>query len=61
MLLQFFQGPATSAQEQDDLLFFVYLELYQVLCLTAEQSCPFSVCCDHVRIEAQPSAHIIWL
>ena len=30
MPLQFFQGPFTSAQEQDDLLFFVYLEAYQV-------------------------------
>lgn len=33
LLLQFFQAPISSAHEQDDLLFFVYLEAYQVLCL----------------------------
>ena len=38
MLLQFFQAPITSAQAQDDLLFFVYLEAYQVSCITHSQS-----------------------
>lgn len=38
MLLQFLQGPTASAQEQDDLLFFVYLELYQV-CAGQLNSC----------------------
>ena len=33
LLLQFFQAPISSAHEQDDLLFFVYLEAYQVVCL----------------------------
>ena len=46
VLLQFFQAPITSAQEQDDLLFFVYLEAYQVLCLTHEESYNSSVSCN---------------